>query len=94
MYLRDAPRDGPEMNVGQGVTQTAESCQDAVWSILQAPRMKADNVKELQRLCDLWNLDIRVIKAFDAHDIDKFLTAIMEQRWMEHSNESKTARPY
>ena len=64
--------------------------------------MKADNGKELRRLYDLWNQHIRAIKAFDAYDIDTFLTAIMELKlgeatklkWMEHSNDSKATPPY
>ena len=119
-YLRDALKDGPARNVVQGLTQTAESYQDAVRclkdrydrprlihrehvrNIVQASPMKADNGKELRRLYDLWNQHIRAIKAFDAYDIDTFLTAIMEQnlgeatklKWMEHSKESKTTPPY
>ena len=75
--------------------------REHVLSIVQAPLLKANNGKELQRLYDLWNQHIRAIKAFDAYDIDTFLTAIMEQKlgeatklkWMEHSNESKTMPP-
>ena len=71
-------------------------------SCMQGPTMKADNGRELRRLYDLWNQHIRAIKAFNAYDIDTFLTEIMEQKlgeatklkWMEYSNESKTTPPY
>ena len=119
-YLRDALKDGPARNVIQGLTQTAESYQEAVRclkdrydrprlthrehvrSIVQAPPMKADNGRELRRLYDLWNQHIRAIKAFDAYDLDTFLTAIMELKlgettklkWMEHSNDSTRTPPF
>ena len=64
--------------------------------------MKANNGKELRRLYDLWNQHIRAIKAFDAYDLDTFLTTIMELKldettklkWMEHSNDSQKTPPY
>ena len=119
-YLRDALKDGPARNVVQGLTQTAESYQEAirclkdrydrprlthrehVRTIVQAPPMRADSGRELQRLYNLWNQHIRAIKGFDAYNNNTFLTAVMELKlgettkleWMEHSNETKTMPPY
>ena len=61
---------------------------------MQAPPKKDDNGKEIQRFYDPWNQQIRASKAFDAYDINTFLTAISEQKlgeatklkWMEHSS--------
>ena len=76
--------------------------REHVLNIVQAPPIKAKNGKELRRLYDPWNQHIRAIKAFEAYDINTFLTAIMQQKlgeatklkWMEHSNESETTPPY
>ena len=40
--------------------------------------MKSDNGRELRRLYDLWTLDISAIKAFDAYNLDTFLTTVMQ----------------
>ena len=78
------------------------SFHEHVYSIVHALPMKADNGRELQRLYDRWNQHIRAIKAFDAYDIDTFLTAIMELKLgettklklMEHINDSTKTPPY
>ena len=119
-YLRDALKDGPARNVIKGLTQTAESYQEAVRclkdrydrprlthrehvrNILHAPSLKAHNGRELRKLYDTCNQHIRAIKAFEAYDIDTFLTVVMELkldevtklRWMEYSNDSKTTPPH
>ena len=54
------------------------------------------------RLYDLCNQHIRAIRAFDAYDIETFLTIVMELKldevtklkWMEYSNDSKTTPPH
>ena len=52
--------------------------REHVRSILQAPPLKANNGRELRKLYDLCNQHIRAIRAFDAYDIETFLTIVME----------------
>ena len=60
-----------------------------ICSILQAPLMKANNGRELQKLYDLCNQHIRAIKATDSYNIDTFLMFVVTKlKWMEYSNDS------
>ena len=76
--------------------------REHVCNIIHAPALKAQNGRELRKLYDICNQHIRSIKAFDAYDVDTFLTIVMELKldevtkltWMEYSNDSKTTPPH
>ena len=67
-----------------------------VRSILQAPIMKANNGKELQKLYNVCKQHIRAIQLSDHFDLETFLMIAIELKmdeatwlkWTEHSNNS------